>query len=93
MRKYELITILKNSDTALLDDYKKSLREVLKKHNIEVSKEEEWGTRNVHHELEGSGTGFFMVSNCIMDPARVSDLKRDLHITDGVMRHMIKRVA
>ena len=93
MNKYELITIIKNTDTAELDNYKKSLREVLKKHNIEVSKEEEWGTRNVHHELEGTTTGFFMVSNCIMAPDKVVGLKRDLQITDGIMRHMIKRSA
>lgn len=93
MRKYELITIIKNTDSAALDNYKKSLREVLKKHNIEVSKEEEWGTRNVHHELDGATTGFFMVSNCIMEQAKVAELKRDLHITEGILRHMIKLVA
>lgn len=93
MRKYELITILRNTDSAALDEHKKSLREVLKKYNIEVSKEEEWGTRSTHHELEGSTTGFYMVSNCVIDPGQITELKRDLAITDGIMRHMVKRVA
>ncbi len=93
MNKYELITILKSADIAALDQYKQVLRDVLKKYNVEIAREEEWGTRNVHHELDGATTGFFLVSNCMIDPTKIADLRRELHITDGVMRHMIKRVA
>ena len=93
MRQYELITILRNTDTAQLEEIKKTLQTILERYNVEVVKEEVWGDRTFPHDIGHFTAGHFVLNICKIAPEKVKDLSHDLGIEQGVLRYMVKRAA
>lgn len=92
MKNYELITIFDNAPGEL-EKLKEAFHELLKRNNVEVESEEDWGTRNLHYEREEKNQGFFHYTKCKIEPQSVKEVSRELEIQEGVLQHMIRVVA
>ncbi len=91
MRKYELITILKNSGE--LEAIKKAVKDILERNKVEIVSEDDWGARTLNYEVKKIPQGFFFYMTLNLDPQAVKEISREMHITSGVLQHMFKQVA
>ncbi|MDH5656132.1 MAG: 30S ribosomal protein S6 [Spirochaetia bacterium] len=88
MRKYEIITIFQEGTD--VQESKKSLNEIFERNSVQVSSEEDWGVRKLPHLLKKKGSGFYSISNCEMDPAKVKDVTHEILIQQSILHHMVK---
>lgn len=93
MKGYEVITILKSADPAILEQAKKSVKDILTRNSGRISAEDDWGTRKLHHEIDHIESGHFLYHTVELDPAKIVDVRRDLQIDQNVLRYMVKRTA
>jgi small subunit ribosomal protein S6 len=91
MKKYDLITIFKNSGE--LEDAKKALKDILQRNNAEVLNEEDWGTRTLYYEMHHNRTGWYYFVSCKLDQSKVKEISRELNIHSEVLKHMFRTVA
>lgn len=90
MKKYELIFILK----AELPDTEMSARvervkEILSKHEGEVTQENHWGVRRLAYEIQYESRGNYMFLKFKSQGTAVAELDRFLRLDDQVLRHLI----
>lgn len=91
MRKYELITILKNSGE--VQDVKDAVKEIVTRNGAEILSEDDWGVRNLTFEMQKVNSGFFVYFTCNVPPQNIKEIGREMRIQNGVLRHMFKVVA
>jgi ribosomal protein S6 len=91
MKTYELITVLKESDSA--DETLKAVEEIVKRNNGQVSNKESWGRKNLNYARQDLGTGTFHLLQCKMPPESVKEVSRELKIEGGLLQFMIKASA
>ena len=87
MRKYELITILRDSD---LEASRKAFKEILDNHKLTPSKEEDWGQRKLFHEIDHNKSGQFVYCAFDFEPIKIKDVAHDLSISTNVLRYMFR---
>ncbi|MCB1307021.1 MAG: 30S ribosomal protein S6 [Leptospiraceae bacterium] len=93
MRTYELITILRVSADSTLDQAKAALKEILDRHGAQANKDEDWGERKLHFEVDDLQTGHYLHSQLKAEPQAIKELKREMQIDRHILRFMIKRAA
>ncbi len=91
MNNYEIITIFQNSDK--LEETKTAFKEILSRHNAEISKEDDWGIRSLNYEVQDLKNGVFHYMTCKIDPLKVKEITHEVKIQNGILQQMIKRVA
>ena len=93
VKGYEVITILKNADATVVEQGKKAVKDILVRNEGKIAKEDDWGTRKLHHPIAHSESGHFLYHEVQLDPAKVVDVRRDLKIDQNVLRYLVKRTA
>lgn len=93
MKEYELITIFNTTGGVPLDQAKKTLQEIFQRHSIRPAREEDWGEKKLHHEIDKIKSGHFIHQTCKMEPSTVQELKRDMQLERSILRFMIKSAA
>jgi small subunit ribosomal protein S6 len=90
MRNYELICILQPD-----------LEETVSKEALEriqgwittpggtVDKTEIWGRRKLAYMIDKQTDGYYVLMNVSLDPKSVSELERNIHFMEPVIRHML----
>ena len=91
MRNYELITIFNTAGGVTLDAARQGVQDIFAAHNIKSEKEDDWGERRLHHDVERVANGHFVLWTLKGPPDQMKELARELQIHQGVLRYMIRR--
>lgn len=94
MKNYELLTIFKpNLDVEEVDKNLAKIEEVVKSYDGSVQSVDKIGRKKLAYDIQKFRDGFF-VSQVISIPAdKVSDLNRQLRLTDSIIRIMVLDVT
>ncbi len=90
MRKYEIMYVIR--PTVLEDDRKaliEELSEIFTSRGAEVTKVNEWGTRDLAYEIEKHKKGYYVVLDVVSnDEARI-EFDRIVRIKESIIRYLI----
>ena len=94
MKNYELLTIFKpNLDVEEVDKNLAKIEEIVKSYEGSVQSVDKIGRKKLAFDIQKFRDGFF-VSQVISIPAdKVSDLNRQLRLTDSIIRIMVLDVT
>lgn len=89
MRSYELVLVLKSD---LTDSEKKKILENVKSYltNLKVSKEDEWGVRELSYEIKKQKEGLYVKLELQGENIPL-DLEKKLITSDNILRHLLMR--
>ena len=93
MKEYEVITIFNTTGGVPLEEAKKNLQEILKRHSVRPAREEDWGEKKLHHDIDKIKSGHFIHQTCKMDPSKVNDIKKEMQLEQSILRFMVKRAV
>jgi small subunit ribosomal protein S6 len=91
-RDYELGFILnpevsEEQSNAILE----RVRQIVNTHDGEVVRINQWGRRRLAYPIQHQRDGFYVFFDMILTPETVSELDRNLKVTEEVLRHIIIR--
>ena len=90
MRKYEIMYVIR--PTVLEDDRKALIEElntIFTSRGAEVTKVNEWGTRDLAYEIEKHKKGYYVVLDVVSnDEARI-EFDRIVRIKESIIRYLI----
>jgi len=94
MNNYETVFILRPD----LDDEKagevvEKFKSLIENHGGEITRLERWGKRRLAYEIAHVHEGIYMIIQFKSKPDVAQELDRVFKITDGVLRHIIVRIA
>lgn len=91
-RDYELGFIL---DPEVSEEQSKAILEriqqIVNNHDGEVVRINQWGRRRLAYPIRHKRDGFYVFFDMILTPETVSELDRNLRVTEEVLRHIIIR--
>ena len=93
LRNYELIAVLNSKNAETLTKSKTDLKENLKKRNVEIVEEKDWGLKKLFHLSQKEAEGSFQYIKFKSLPETVSQLNSDLRVNQSVLKSMIKKLA
>ncbi|HEX2947993.1 MAG TPA: 30S ribosomal protein S6 [Armatimonadota bacterium] len=93
MRPYEVMYILQptlsaEEQTALVDRY----NDLISSMGGTVEKTDRWERRQLAYELKGFRDGYYVVVNFNGEADLISEMDRQMKITEPILRHMILRL-
>ena len=87
MRTYEIMLILPaDADDKVIGTVTDRISQALAEHGGKVEKVDRWGKRRLTYEIARQSEGFYLVVECLADPAAMKDLDRVLSLADEVIR-------
>lgn len=91
-RDYELGFILnpevnEEQSSAILE----RIQQIVNTHDGQVVRINQWGRRRLAYPIQHQRDGFYVFFDMILTPETVSELDRNLKVTEEVLRHMIIR--
>jgi len=87
LRKYEVMLILPaDADDKVIGTVTDRITQVLAQHGGKVEKADRWGKRRLTYEIRRQSEGFYLVVECLADPAAMKELDRVLGLADEVIR-------
>jgi small subunit ribosomal protein S6 len=94
MQKYEVLAIIVNSldEKKALDQAKKSISDHVKSLGGVITFEDFWGQRGFAYIIKGQKWGYYFCAQFDLDPAIVTELKRDWNIDKSIVRFLIEKV-
>ncbi len=92
MRPYELMYILQptlsaDEQTALVDRF----ADLITSMDGSVEKTDRWERRQLAYELKGFRDGYYVLVDFQGDPALITEMDRQMKLTEPILRHMILR--
>lgn len=93
MRDYEIISILRGTETSAVEQGKSALKTILERNKAKVVKEDDWGMRKFPHSMDKVDVGHYVLTTLQVDPANVSALRHELDIEQSILRYIVKRTA
>ena len=92
-RRYEgLFLIDNNRANQAWDETVAHIAGIIGKHGGEVVKEIKWEERKLAYEIKGHRRGTYVMEYFDIDPQAVSELRRDLQLSDQLLRYAIVRL-
>lgn len=89
MKKYDLFTIIKpNLDTEEADKVVAKVEEIIKNLGGSVVECDKMGRKKLSYEIGGFTDGFMVDQVIELDGSKVVELKRQLRLTDSIIRIM-----
>ena len=89
-REYEVLVVFNpNTQEDVVQERSAKIEEVAKSHNGEVTKKEMWGRRSLAYPINNYKYGLFLALNISANGTVVSDLNRQLHLMDEVLRSFV----
>ena len=88
MRNYEITQIYRESS---LESVKKEAAEILAKHSVTVSSQEDWGSKTLWHPLNGEMKGHYTLIQCKTEPSIISKLEHEFHLNQNILKTLIVR--
>jgi len=92
MTKYEMLYIL---DATLTDEAKdalvKKVEDLVVDNGGKVEKTERWGLKKLQYPINYKSEGYYVLMNFEAEKSFVSEIKRVVGITDGIIRRLITK--
>ncbi len=89
MNNYELTVILRNSNP---ESSKEKIRETLLKHNINITGEDEWGTKKLAYEIDKEKEGFYILLNIEASPDSIKKINSDFNLNTEILRFLFVKL-
>ena len=90
MNKYEILFIL---DNAAADEAKEAMiakmTSLISENGGNVEKVDKWGAKKLAYPINYKTEGYYVLMNYECAPELISEMERQLRISDMVMRHMV----
>ena len=67
------------------------IRQIVNNHDGEVVRVSQWGRRRLAYPIQHKRDGFYVFFDMILTPETVSELDRNLKVTEEILRHIIIR--
>jgi small subunit ribosomal protein S6 len=91
MRAYEITAILLEGSAGLVEETKTSIKEILTKHSVEITEEEDWGQKKLWHSIGGNESGFFTYIKCKAQPSSIVKLEGEFKLNQNILKSLIVR--
>jgi small subunit ribosomal protein S6 len=85
MRTYELIVIIRPTR---VEEGKESFTKIMEKHAVQITSEDDWGSKRLAYEIDGCTEGFYLFKNVETTPESVEKITRDIRLDDVFLRSM-----
>ena len=85
MNTYELTVILRTKD---LESLQGKLKEILQKHDVTITKEDDWGNKKLAYQVEGEGEGYYSFMHIETSPEAIKNVISDFRLTSGILRYL-----
>jgi small subunit ribosomal protein S6 len=93
LKTYEAMVLLDNREVKKgWDATREMVKSILAKHGAEVVVAKRWDERKLAYEINKQKRATYMLSYFKCDPGRVDEIKRELTLTEPVLRHVILHV-
>lgn len=94
MRRYELTVVISPdvTDDDLPDTINRVVRQPIESHGGEVQDADHWGRRKLAYPVQRFLEANYVVTTLRLDPSKITDLERGLHISEEVIRHLFVRL-
>jgi len=90
MKEYELLTIIKpNMDTDEVNKIVDKFEETVKNFGGKVLSTDKIGRKKLSYEIQKFRDGFFVVQRIELDGSKVAELKRQIKLSDTILRFML----
>jgi small subunit ribosomal protein S6 len=90
MRKYEVMLILPaEADDAVVNGAVERISKVIGEADGEVTNTDVWGRRRLAYPIDKHAEGVYAVVDMTTDPASLTELERELHLADDVVRFKV----
>jgi small subunit ribosomal protein S6 len=78
-----------DADDQVIGGTTQRISQVLGERGGEVGKVDRWGKRRLTYEINRQSEGFYLVVECMADPAAIKELDRVLALADEVIRFKV----
>ena len=93
VRNYELVFIVRPEvDDEGLAAVAETIKDLVKRNGGEVTKVDLWGLRRLAYPIQKLGEGQYVLMHLNMAPKGVSELERNLGLSEQVIRHLVVRL-
>lgn len=93
MRSYELVIITRpDLDDESFDAVVEKVKTLLTVDGAEVTSVDKWGRRNLAYPINKLTEGQYVLMNMQLQPQRIIEVERELHLDEQIIRHLIVRV-
>ena len=90
MRTYEILLILPaDAEEATVTVATDRIAPVIGASGGQITKVEAWGRRRLAYEIDRRSEGYYIVVECLADPAAMRELERVLTLADEVVRFKV----
>ncbi len=90
MRSYEVLVVFNpNTQDETIQERIAKIEEVASAHNGKLDKKEIWGRRSLAYPISNYKYGLFVALNLSGEGTIVSDINRQLHLMDEVLRSFV----
>ncbi len=93
MNKYELLYILASN---LSEENREKLiakfKTLVTEKGGEVLNLDKWGMRKLAYPINFKNEGFYVLMNILVKPEFVNETSKLMNITDGIVRHMFRKI-
>ncbi|MCE9500068.1 MAG: 30S ribosomal protein S6 [Leptospira sp.] len=92
MKSYEITAVIRETPHSLIDETKTAIKDILGRHSVEVSAEEDWGSKKLWHKIEGEETGFFNHLKCTAAPDTIKKIEHEFLLNQNILRSLVVRI-
>lgn len=93
MRKYELVFIVRqDASPNQVETLAQGYAEVIRTHEGSIEKTEFCGLRNLSYYIKKNKKGHYVLMNLIATPAGITEVERQMKISDEVLRFLTVKV-
>jgi small subunit ribosomal protein S6 len=90
VRKYEIMLILPpDAGEDVVAGATDRISTVITQQGGEITNLDRWGKRRFAHEIDRKAEGFYIVVECMADPASITELDRVLSLADEIVRFKV----
>ena len=92
MRTYEITSILAEGSQSILDETKQTIKDILKKNSVDISAEEDWGSKKLWYSIRGHENGHFTFLKCSADPKVITTIEHEFMLNQNILKTSIIKV-
>ncbi len=92
MRAYEITAVLQETPASIVDETKNTIKEFFKKYSVEMTEEEDWGSKKLWHAIRGLETGHYSHFKCKAEPTAIAKLENEFKLNQNILRSLVIKV-
>lgn len=90
MRDYEIVFVFRQ-EMELFERAMQQVKDELQNANVEITKEEDMGTRELAYSVKKETSGHYYLIEARIDPENVNRISEAVRLIDPVLKHLFVR--